>query len=133
MHWMLMPFRRYADFSGRSRRMEYWMFTLFYLLVIFGLLILAFAVGSPVGTDLTTIETLCLMLVGFFVLGTIIPSIAVTVRRLHDQDKSGWFYLVSFIPYVGGLILLVLMCLDGTTGSNQYGPDPKGGDADIFL
>ena len=127
-----MPLQRYADFSGRSQRMEYWMFTLFYLLVIGVLLALAMALGSNAGEELTGAEGILLALVGLFVLGTIIPSIAVTVRRLHDQDKSGWFYLISFIPYIGGFILFVFMCIDGTPGSNQYGPDPKTRESDIF-
>jgi uncharacterized membrane protein YhaH (DUF805 family) len=66
-------------------------------------------------------------------LGIIVPSIAVQVRRFHDQDKSGWFVLLGFIPFVGGLIVLVFMCLEGTRGPNQYGPDPKGaGNAETF-
>ena len=64
-------------------------------------------------------------LLALFVLGSIVPSIAVSVRRFHDQDKSGWLYLLSFIPYIGGLVVLVFMCLDGTRGPNQYGEDPK--------
>ena len=64
-----------------------------------------------------------------FLLAIIIPSIAVQVRRFHDQDKSGWFVLLGLIPFVGGLIVLVFMCLEGTKGPNRFGPDPKGGEA----
>ncbi|KTE17052.1 DUF805 domain-containing protein [Sphingopyxis sp. H115] len=127
MDYMLMPLMRYADFSGRSQRMEYWMFTLFYLAMIVLLIGLAIFFGSPPGEDHTLAENYFLVVTGLFVVGTIIPSIAVTVRRLHDQDKSGWFYLISFIPYIGGLVLLFFMCVDGTPGPNRYGPDPKGG------
>lgn len=68
-----------------------------------------------------------------WVLATFIPNIAVAVRRFHDQGQSGWMYLLSMIPYVGGIILLVFMCIDGTPGPNQYGPDPKGrGVDDVF-
>lgn len=64
-------------------------------------------------------------LMGIVVLALIVPSIAVTVRRLHDQGKSGWFYLISLVPYVGGFIVLVFMCLEGTPGPNEYGENPK--------
>lgn len=65
-----------------------------------------------------------------FLLGTIVPAIAVQVRRFHDQDKSGWFVLLNFIPFIGGLIVLVMMCMEGTPGPNQYGPDPLGRNGD---
>ncbi len=132
MDWMLMPLMRYADFSRRSQRMEYWMFTLFYILVIAVLVSFAIFFGSPAGEEHTLAENYFLVVTLLFIVGTIIPSIAVTVRRLHDQDKSGWFYFISFVPYVGGLILFVFMCIDGTPGPNRYGPDPKGGYADVF-
>ena len=123
--YMLMPLMRYADFSGRSRRLEYWMFTLFYILTIALLVSLAIFFGSPSGQPHTLAENYFLVVTALFVLGTIIPSVAVTVRRFHDQDKSGWFYCLSFIPYIGGFIMLVFMCFDGTPGPNSYGPDPK--------
>jgi uncharacterized membrane protein YhaH (DUF805 family) len=63
-----------------------------------------------------------------YAVGVIVPSLAVQVRRFHDQDKSGWFLLLNFIPYVGGLIVLVFMCIEGTKGENRFGPDPKGGE-----
>ena len=127
MDWMLMPLMRYADFNGRSQRMEYWMFTLFYMLVLVVLVGFAVLFGSPAGEPHTLAENYFLVVTGLFVLGTIVPSIAVTVRRLHDQDKSGWFYLISFVPYVGGIVIFIFMCLEGTVGPNRYGPDPKGG------
>lgn len=65
------------------------------------------------------------LLMAIIVLASIVPSIAVQVRRFHDQDKSGWFVLLGFIPYVGGLIVLVFMCLEGTSGPNKFGTDPK--------
>lgn len=121
MEWMLMPLQRYADFSGRSRRKEYWMFFLLTLIVYF---VLAF-IGS-MGAAPGEMNTIGLILMGIFVLGIIIPSLAVQVRRFHDQDKSGWFVLLNFIPFVGGLIVLVFMVMEGTRGENRYGPDPKG-------
>lgn len=144
MNWMLMPYRRYADFSGRSQRMEFWMFTLFFYIVLFVLVGLMLA-GVPWGTMDQTSSSydpdaapgvlfwIGLGLLVIFVLGSFIPSIAVAVRRFHDQDKSGWFYLLSFIPYIGGIVMIVFMCIDGTRGPNQYGPDPKDPHtADVF-
>lgn len=67
-------------------------------------------------------------------IGSVIPSIAVQVRRFHDQDKSGWFCLLAFIPYIGGLIIIVFMCIEGTRGPNRFGPDPRNAaaSADVF-
>ena len=123
-----MPLRRYADFSGRSRRKEFWMF---YLGVIIAAVIIAIVenilgIAGSVG-DVTGPLTL------LFALGIFIPSLAVQVRRWHDQDKSGWFVLVGLIPLIGGLINLVFMMLEGTKGPNRFGPDPKAsGNAEVF-
>lgn len=75
------------------------------------------------------VSVLSAVLFGVFVLASLIPAIAVQVRRFHDQDRSGWFVLLNFIPYIGGIVVLVFMCLEGTKGPNRYGPDPKGDDA----
>ncbi|MEH6828180.1 MAG: DUF805 domain-containing protein [Parasphingorhabdus sp.] len=131
MEWMLMPLRRYADFSGRSRRKEYWMFVL--LLLIVGV-VLALVTGgfssvmdpTSMGGDATMGAGS--MILGLFYLAIFIPALAVQVRRFHDQDKSGWFVLLNFIPLVGGLIVFIFMCLDGTRGDNRFGPDPKMAD-----
>lgn len=140
MEWMILPLKRYADFQGRSRRMEYWMFTLG-VTILAVLLIVPFFVfadqrgfepgaqstGDPFGgASAGLLVGLCI-----FYLAILIPSIAVQVRRFHDQDKSGWLVLLGFIPYIGGLILLVFMCLEGTHGPNRYGPDPKRPDEDL--
>jgi uncharacterized membrane protein YhaH (DUF805 family) len=140
MEWMLMPLRRYADFSGRSRRKEYWMFILGVLIVYAicgGLIAMGgffSTIGDPTATpEISAIGWLGFGLLGIFALGIFIPSLAVIVRRLHDQDKSGWFILLQFIPYIGGIIMLIFMCIDGTRGENRYGPDPKGENiADVF-
>ena len=124
MDYMLMPLRRYAEFSGRSRRKEYWMFILGVIIVavvlsiIEGILGLTGMIGGAYG-PLTTL----------FMLAILVPGIAVQVRRFHDQDKSGWFVLLGLIPILGGLIVLVFMCLEGTKGDNRFGPDPKGANA----
>lgn len=125
MEYMLMPLKRYADFSGRSRRKEYWMF---FLLVVIVYFVLAFLGGgfAAAAEDPTSAGFGSILLI-VFMLAILIPSLAVQVRRFHDQDKSGWFVLLNFIPFLGGIIVLVLMCLEGTRGPNQYGPDPKSG------
>ncbi|MCC4631883.1 DUF805 domain-containing protein [Xanthomonas dyei] len=127
MEWMLLPLKRYADFEGRSRRKEYWMFMLLQVivLVVLGIMfgIAAAVMGGENGPG--PLAWVVGAIMAIFVLALIVPSIAVTVRRLHDQGKSGWFYLISFVPYVGGFIVLVFMCLEGTPGPNQYGESPK--------
>ena len=119
MKWYLMAFRKYADFSGRSRRTEYWMFQLFNVLfVILAMIIAMFLVGSS--------SILPFQIIYFgYLLAIIIPSLAVTVRRLHDTGRGGAWFFISFIPFIGSIWLLVLMCLDSTPGENQYGPNPK--------
>ena len=135
MQWMILSYKRYADFNGRLRRMEFWMFTLFYYIVLVLLLILTFA-GLPWGelrdpsqmgptTGPNALIWIGMVLLVVFMLGSIIPMIAVTVRRFHDQDKSGWLYLLNFIPYVGPIVVLVFMFIEGTKGPNLYGEDPK--------
>ncbi|WP_115047758.1 DUF805 domain-containing protein [Xanthomonas arboricola] len=127
MEWMLLPLKRYADFTGRSRRKEYWMFMLLQaiVLVVLGSLfgIAVALMGGENGPG--ALAWLVAAVVVIVVLALIVPSIAVTVRRLHDQGKSGWFYLISLVPYVGGFIVLVFMCLEGTPGPNEYGENPK--------
>jgi hypothetical protein len=136
MEWMLLPYRRYADFSGRSRRKEYWMFILFTLIVYVVLFAMMFAGGLALaGTGETPGPLFWLGggLLGIFALGSFIPALAVIVRRFHDQDKSGWMILIQLIPYVGPIVVLVFMCLEGTRGANRFGPDPKDpNSADVF-
>ena len=152
MEWMLLPFRRYADFSGRSRRMEFWMFSLLNLIVYAVLVAISFS-GFPWAAilaedadalanmpDLSGITIVALVLLAIWALAIIIPSIAVTVRRLHDRDMSGWWYLglivLSLIPLVGfiaSIAMLVLMLLPGTAGPNRFGDDPKDpGNSQVF-
>ena len=169
-----MPLRRYADFSGRSRRMEFWMWVLFQFIIGFAFLVVMMIVGGAAamsgdptqmmamgGIVLVLYLLLALMGLAFF-----IPNLAVTVRRLHDTDRSGWWIMLYWGPYllilvagfvagagmsagnpdiggmaggliglvamlgwfVGCIVLLVFMFLEGTRGPNQYGPDPKGAD-----
>lgn len=134
MEWMLMPLRRYADFNGRSRRKEYWMFVLGLLIVYLalGMLVSVGAASTSMGMEQnmawSPVAMLGMGLIFLVAFAVIIPAIAVQVRRFHDQDKSGWFVLLALVPYVGGIIVLVFMCLEGTKGDNRYGPDPKAGE-----
>jgi len=131
MHWMLMPLRRYAEFSGRSRRKEYWMFSLLNGLV--GLAVgLVFLVGYHADMSQTEMDTYLmpvLYLACLYSLAAIIPGIAVTFRRLHDTDRSAWNLLWGLIPLIGSIMLIVFYCTDGTPGPNRFGPDPKAGEA----
>jgi uncharacterized membrane protein YhaH (DUF805 family) len=131
MEWMLLPLKRYADFSGRSRRKEYWMFAL----GLFILYVVVFGIGAMLGGRGADGAPSMLPSVLFLIvaLALLLPSLAVQVRRFHDQDKSGWMVLLGLIPFVGGLIVLVFMCLPGTVGPNSYGPDPldPNGDANL--
>lgn len=115
-------FENYANFEGRARRSEYWYFTLANLLIV-----MVFVISGAIfmGTEMEAIGTVFFVLAAIYVLATIVPNLAVTVRRLHDINKSGWYYLVSWIPYIGGVWLLILTCTNGTVGTNNYGPDPK--------
>jgi len=113
MNWYLKVLKQYADFNGRARRKEYWMFELFNIIIV---MILA-VIDTLLGTDG--------VLLVLYVLSVFIPSIAVTVRRLHDTGRSGWWILIDFVPLVGPIWLFVLMVLDSQPGENQYGPNPK--------
>ena len=126
-----MPLRRYADFSGRSRRMEYWMFYLFLLLVsgaiFFGSMMIGDALGLP-GKPMADRPSDWAMYTVYalfaFWAAMLIPYLAVLVRRLHDSDKSGLWLLIYFVPF-GGIVLFVFTVIDGTSGPNRFGEDPK--------
>ena len=119
MKWYLKCLKQYANFSGRARRKEYWMFFLFNF--IFALV--AVALDNVLGTS--NPEVGIGVIYGLYVLLVIIPGIAVTVRRLHDIGKSGWMILVALIPIAGPIWLLVLTVTDSEQGQNQYGDNPK--------
>ena len=108
----------YANFNGRARRSEYWYFTLGNIILAIIAMILDRTLGIAGGMGYGPIY-------GLVALATIVPSIAVGVRRLHDVNKSGWFYLIALVPIIGAIWLLVLFCTEGTAGTNQYGTDPK--------
>ena len=123
MAWYLLAWQRATDFSGRSRRTEYWMFQLFNVLVGLALGLVAFAVGATSSEqDGLKVFTIC---VGIFGLVSFIPALSITIRRLHDTGRSGWWYLIAFVPLIGVLILFVFTLLDSDPDRNEYGPNPK--------
>jgi uncharacterized membrane protein YhaH (DUF805 family) len=147
MEWATLPLKRYAEFTGRSRRKEYWM----YVLLIIVAMVVAMVIESVVG--LTGMIGPYGPLTALILLGTFVPSLAVTVRRLHDTNRPGWWLLVAYAPAIVVMLLpllgilnaalimilsilslicliglLVLMVLEGTKGPNQYGADPKAGE-----
>ena len=126
MNWYLKCLKRYIDFWGRARRKEYWMFTLWNVVIIMFLAALA-AIGGEIGSDslLSYIPMVLYLLYGLFIL---IPSFTVSVRRLHDIGKSGWWILIGLIPLIGSIILLVWYCTEGQRCENEWGPDPKEGE-----
>ena len=119
MEWYIKVIKSYSDFNGRARRKEYWMFTLwnFIFALLAVLLDYSFGIVYP--------------LVGYgplyiaYALFVLVPGIAVAVRRLHDIGKSGWMYLVAFIPIAGFILLLIFFTKEGDQGNNAYGEDPK--------
>jgi len=129
MEWMILPYRRYAEFSGRSRRKEYWMFALFNVAVavaitaIFGQT--TYTQSGMFASAFTNVTGVGGILLALFRLASFIPGLAVGVRRLHDQDRSGWLLLLLLVPILGWFALFVLMCLPGTVGPNRFGEDPK--------
>jgi uncharacterized membrane protein YhaH (DUF805 family) len=165
MEWMLMPLRRYAEFSGRSRRKEFWMYTLGVVILYVVMVVLLLVIGGSallsMGSNPAGLAGAVMSLGAFGViflvvwLALLIPSIAVTIRRLHDTDRSGWWlgalfglailmnvaarlngalYTILALAYLAlAIVLLVFYCLPGTTGPNRFGEDPKGaGSAEVF-
>ncbi len=133
MEWMILPLRRYAEFSGRARPKEYWMYVLFLILCSMAISIVEAALGLGMTNRWAYREGWMMgagayhsggPLTALFWLGTFVPSLAVSVRRLHDTDRSGWWLLLWLIPFVGWIVLLVFMVMGGTRGPNRFGPDP---------
>jgi len=121
MKWFLDALKnKYATFEGRARRKEYWYYVLFYCLAIVALVI----VDGITGT--LNEEAGIGLLSGLFVLATVVPSLAVTVRRLHDTNRSGWWVLIGIIPLIGDIVLVVFTVQDSQPGANRFGPNPKG-------
>ncbi|MYM64891.1 DUF805 domain-containing protein [Pseudomaricurvus sp. HS19] len=113
MDWYFEVLKKYATFSGRARRKEYWMFYLFNNIMAISLIVIETMLGGPGAIGM------------LYILGTIIPSLAVAVRRLHDTDRSGWWLLISIVPLIGPLVVFIFTVLDSSPGQNNYGAYPK--------
>lgn len=113
MNWYVEVLKKYAVFNGRARRKEYWMFTLFSVIVSIVLAI----VDGLIGTQALEL---------IYGLATLLPTLGVTVRRLHDTDRTGWWILIGLIPLVGLIVMLVFLATEGTSGQNKHGANPKG-------
>ncbi len=114
MNWYIAALKKYAIFNGRSRRLEYWMFSLVSVLIFIGLGVADYGIGTSPRLSV------------IYGLAVLIPALSVTVRRLHDTDHSAWWLLINLIPIIGALVMLRFMLLGGKRERNQYGPDPKG-------
>lgn len=114
MNWYLKVLKEYANFKGRARRKEYWMFSLFNIIIIYGIIFLSIGINVP---ELAIVANV-------YILATLVPSLAVGVRRMHDAGKSGWFLLIPIYS-------LILACTDSEAGSNKWGANPKTGDDEI--
>ncbi len=119
MQWFVKAMKNYVGFSGRSRRTEYWMFTLFVFIIGIAVSAVQQILLNPAQPGQGTLTWL-------WNLAVLLPSLAVGVRRLHDTNRSGWWLLIGLIPLVGAIVLIVFFVTEGNRGQNQYGPDPKG-------
>jgi uncharacterized membrane protein YhaH (DUF805 family) len=125
MNWYLGALKRYADFAGRARRREYWFFVLFNLIISAVLSIIDMFVGTYSASAGIGV------LAGIYTLAVLLPGIGVSIRRLHDTGRSGWWLLIVLVPLVGAIVLLVFMVLDSQPGANAYGPNPKEGEMPV--
>jgi len=114
MNWYLSVLKNYVGFSGRARRKEYWMFTLVSMLVTL------FLSGTETALELPPVLSV------LYALGTFLPALALSFRRLHDTGRSAAWLLIGLVPLVGWIVVLVFMCLPGDRSTNAYGPSPKG-------
>lgn len=122
MKWYLKVLRQYADFGGRARRAEYWMFTLVSVIISVVLAI----VDAAISRTFAGLGVLGLI----YWLAVLLPSLAVGARRLHDIGRSGWWQLLQLIPIIGAIVVIVFFATDGNRGTNAYGPDPQAAPAD---
>ena len=119
MYWYLQALKKYAVFSGRARRAEYWQFTIvYYIIAVVLSLPLILASGAGVQKALWSLAFV-------YNLAMVLPSLAVTVRRLHDTNHSGWWMLIDLVPLIGGIVFFIWMVTDSDPDENQYGRNPK--------
>lgn len=116
MNYWVECWKKYAVFSGRARRKEYWMFCLFNILIAFAIGIVLGLVGAVEAAGVVG---------NLYSLAALLPGLAVCARRLHDIGKSGWWMLIGLVPIVGAIVILVFVCMDSQPGENQYGANPK--------
>jgi uncharacterized membrane protein YhaH (DUF805 family) len=112
--------KKYAVFGGRARRKEYWMFVLWNLIIYVVLGFVLGIIGKAINSQMP------MVLAYLYALAVLIPNLAVSVRRLHDTGRSGWWLLIGLVPLVGAIVLLVFTVMDSMPGENKYGPNPKG-------
>lgn len=133
-NWVMRPWRQMFNFRGRAMRREYWLFLVqlfvayFLAMILLGALLGLVSALSPGLLDVESDLTIGLIVYGVMLLG-LIPYLSASVRRLHDHDKTGWLFLLSFIPLIGWIFFFIMMLTPGTAGENSYGPDPRDGDA----
>lgn len=119
MNWYLGPIKKYAEFSGRASRQEYWLYLLFNGLVAFGILLIGQLIRPGLGWTLYYVYSVAVLL----------PSTAVYVRRLHDTDHSAWWIFITLIPLIGAIWTLILLASPSNYGPNSYGPNPTEADS----
>ena len=122
MNWFIDALKNAVNFSGRARRKAYWMFVLFYVIFAFVAVVLDGILGT------VNPKTGMGVIGGLYIFLMLLPLIALSIRRLHDTDRSGWWFLINFVPLIGGLVFFVFTLLEGTRGDNRFGPDPKAGE-----
>lgn len=127
MRWYLAVLKNYVGFSGRSRRKEFWMFTLVSVIISIVLTIIDNLIGTDTGTTRGGVgyTSNAGLLSGLYGLAVLLPSLAVQFRRLHDTNRRGWWILIALIPVIGGIVLLIFNVLPGDGGPNRFGGDPK--------
>ena len=125
MNWYLEVLKKYAVFDGRARRKEYWFFVLFNVIIGMAMGFIDALTGN------INPETGLGIFSGIYALGVMIPGMAVSVRRLHDTGRSGWWLLITFVPVIGAIIFIYFMVLDSNPESNEYGPSPKGNEVSL--
>lgn len=117
--------KNYVNFSGRSTRAHYWWVVLIQSLISVVAIILQTVLGmGDSGAPAVVIGGIY----SLYNLATVLPMLSLGVRRLHDTGRAGWWYLINFVPCIGSIVFLVFVCLPGTVGDNQFGPDPKTAD-----
>jgi uncharacterized membrane protein YhaH (DUF805 family) len=125
MNWYLGVLKKYAEFNGRARRKEYWFFILFNLIISCVLSVVDVFLGTYSAAAGVGILT------GLYGLAVLLPGIGVTIRRLHDTGRSGWWTLIILVPLVGWIVILIFMLIDSQPATNAYGPNPKAGEAPV--